>query len=103
MITWQLTSTATGQALAVAFPNGSVVTVPGTHPTFDPLIRHLRTTIDPDPQRVRDLLNDIGDVGEFFDAELGGESRPPPEQADAGTVRPVEGHGFGCSFWLGGR
>src|SRR5664279_1794808 len=57
MITWQLTSTATGQALAVAFPNGSVVTVPGTHPTFDPLTLHLRTTIDPDPQRVRDLLN----------------------------------------------
>ena len=57
MITWQLTSTATGQALAVAFPDGSVVTVPGTHPTFDPLTLHLRTTIDPDPQRVRDLLN----------------------------------------------
>ena len=59
MITWQLTTTSTGQALAVAFPDGQVVTVPGTHPTFDPLTRHLRHTTDPDPKRVRELL-DVG-------------------------------------------
>jgi hypothetical protein len=57
MITWQLTTTNMGQALAVAFPDGQVVTVPGTHPTFDPLTRHLRGTDDPDPKRVRELLN----------------------------------------------
>lgn len=66
MITWQLTRSETGQALAIAFPDGSVVTVPGTHPTFDRLVEHLRTTAVPDPHLVHGLL----DIGTTTAAEL---------------------------------